>query len=334
MDVNRREFLSRLGLAGVGGSLACLGCDSAQAAEPPSDLSEGRGVLVDLTKCNGCRRCEAACRSAAGFDVPTEEELKDRAVFAEYRRPGPDSLTTVNRFAVEDGRNGDRQVYAKSNCLHCLDPACASACLVGAIQKQPNGAVTYEAHKCMGCRYCMIACPFQVPAYEYANALTPQVRKCTFCSNEGNPNKGGVPACVQACPKESLTFGTRSELLGRAHEKIRQHPDMYIDHVYGEHEVGGTSWLYLSNVRFEELGFLDLGSEAPPRLTEAIQHAVFKQWMPPLALFGTLGVIMWLSRQQQVQAAEQSAHAGALPVDESQENRRAGSHLVDEGVTS
>jgi Fe-S-cluster-containing dehydrogenase component len=188
--------------------------------------------------------------------------------------------------------------FAKANCFHCNDPACVSACLVGAFSKQPDGAVTYDAWKCMGCRYCMVACPFQIPTYEYDNALTPQVRKCTLCANEGNPNKGGVPACVKTCPQECLTYGKRSELLVRAREKIRSEPEVYSEHIYGEHEAGGTSWLYLGpkDSSFEELGFLDLGASPPPMRTERIQHGIFKYFIPPLAGYALLGAVMWVTR--------------------------------------
>ena len=298
MEVDRRDFLKRTALVAVGGSVVGLDPERAGAwgAGPASD--DAMGVLVDLTKCNGCRQCEAACQRANGFDVPTPEELKDAAVFNERRLPGPSCYTTVNRFLARSGEGEERAIYVKANCLHCIDPACVSACIVGALQKEPGGAVTYDPWKCMGCRYCMVACPFQIPAYEYNNVLTPQVRKCTLCQNEGNPNKGGVPACVQACPKECLTYGKRSELLARAHQRIAAHPDTYIDHVYGEHEAGGTTWLYLSGVPFEEIGFLKVDPEAPPRLTEAIQHGVFNYFVPPVAWCGLLGLAMLMTRPE------------------------------------
>ena len=278
--------------------MADRGCGRALASEGHPVSDDWMGVLVDLTKCNGCRQCEAACQRVNGFEVPTAEALKDRSVFAEHRRPGPHSHTTVNAFPGRTDEPEPRPIYVKANCLHCNDPACVSACLVGAMRKQANGAVTYDAWKCMGCRYCMVACPFQIPTYEYDNALTPQVRKCTFCSNDGNPNKGGVPACVEACPKECLTYGKRSELLARAREKITLHPDVYIDHVYGEYEAGGTSWLYLSAVPFEQLAFLKVDPTAPPRLTEVIQHGVFKYFIPPVAWCAALGIAMWMGRSE------------------------------------
>ena len=261
------------------------------------------GVLVDLTQCNGCRQCEAACQKSAGFAASTAEGLQDRSVFRDHRRPGPQSYTTVNEFSGPPNGGEARAVYVKANCLHCNDPACASACLVSALRKQPNGAVTYEAWKCMGCRYCMVACPFQIPTYEYDNVFTPQVRKCTFCVDAAHPERAVVPACVQACPKECLTYGKRSDLRARARARIAEHPDVFVDHVYGEHEAGGTSWLYLSGVPFEKLGFLKVGAEAPPRLSETIQHGVFKHFVPPVVWVTALGIAMWMTRTEAVHTA-------------------------------
>ena len=150
----------------------------------------------------------------------------------------------------------------------------------------------------MGCRYCMVACPFQMPTYEYDNAFTPQMRKCTLCFDAKHAGNGDIPACVKACPKECLTYGKRSELLERAHQKIEQHPGTYIDHIYGEHEAGGTSWLYLSAVPFHELGLLRVDPDAPPRLSEAIQHGVFKHFVPPAAWCSVLALAMWLTKPE------------------------------------
>lgn len=259
-------------------------------------------VLMDITQCVGCRKCEFACGQAAGFRVPPIESFDDRTVFEHDRRPGPASYTVVNRYAP--GAYPER--FVKVNCLHCNEPACASACLVGALQKTATGAVVYDAWKCMGCRYCMVACPFQVPAYEYDNAFTPQVRKCTMCA-ERIANGSRVPACVEICPKECLTYGRRHELLALAHDRIRSHPDGYVDHVYGEHEAGGTNWLYLSDRPFEELGFPPLSSTPPTAMTTGMQHAMFKHWVPPISLYILLGTVMWLTRRT---AGEQGKSGG------------------------
>lgn len=308
MPINRRGFFKVLGTAGA--AVATGGASvRASSNDPDHDAADyAVGVLVDIPNCIGCRKCEFACRKAAGFDVPPIETFDDKSVFDETRRPAPDSYTVVNRYPNPNDET--KPVYTKINCLHCVDPACASACLVGALSKNEKGPVTYDPWKCMGCRYCMVACPFQIPTYDYDTPLTPQVRKCTLCFDRLEHGED-VPACVKICPQDCLTFGKRSDLLQIAHDKIAARPDVYVDHVYGEHEVGGTSWLYLSSVPFEKLGFLTLSDEAPPRLTETIQHGIFKGFVAPVALYGLLGMIMWLSRRPQEAAVVAANDGGA-----------------------
>ena len=157
----------------------------------------------------------------------------------------------MNRYDPEDGPRGP--VYRKVQCNHCNEPGCASACPVRAYTKTPEGAVLYDKDLCFGCRYCMVACPFSVPAYDYGSALEPRVEKCTFCHER--VKAGGIPACAEACPVEAVRFGRRKDLVTLARERIRKHPGRYVDRVYGEHEVGGTGWLYLSGVPFEQIDF-------------------------------------------------------------------------------
>ncbi len=306
MDLGRREFIEKIGFLTAATTIPEPSEAGISTSGSPAN-DERLGVLVDIPNCIGCRKCEFACQEAAGLNPPPIKNFDDQSVFADLRRPSPSSYTTVNRYA--NAAKPSAPVYVKLNCLHCNEPACASACLVGALRKQPNGAVTYDANKCMGCRYCMVACPFQIPTYDYDNPLTPQVRKCSLCF-EHISKKGRVPACVKICPRECLTFGKRSELLALAHEKVRRHPENYQQHVYGEFEAGGTSWLYLSAVPFAELGFLTLPGTSPARLTETIQHAVFKRWMPPLALYGLLGLTMWLGRRNEEVVDHDRAQTG------------------------
>jgi hypothetical protein len=138
----------------------------------------------------------------------------------------------------------------------------------------------------------MVACPFQVPAYEYHNTLTPKVRKCVFCF-EKRLARGGVPACVESCPMQVMTFGPRTDLIRLAREKIEGDPGRYVPHVYGESEVGGTAWMYLSSVPFQEIDLPALGYHPVPGYTEPVQHLLFKWFLPPLGLYGALGGIMW-----------------------------------------
>jgi Fe-S-cluster-containing dehydrogenase component len=167
----------------------------------------------------------------------------------------------VNRFT---NPRDSRPVYVKKQCMHCEEPGCQSACFVDAFNKTGKGAVIYNPDVCVGCRYCMIACPFDIPAYEYDEPLTPRVTKCTFCFDRIS-REGQVPACVQICPTETLRFGKRNELINLAHQRIRNNPRRYINHIYGEHEVGGTSWLYLSSAPFDKIGFrTDIGKKPIP----------------------------------------------------------------------
>lgn len=293
MGQNRREFIK---LAGTAGVAVVAGARSARAATGPHVSENTMGVLVDIPLCVGCRRCEFACQDTAGFHPPPINTFEDKSVMQEPRRPHPRSYTVINQYP--NPKDETKPIYNKFNCLHCNDPACLSACLVTAFSKQANGAVVYDPGRCMGCRYCMIACPFEIPTYEYDDALTPEVRKCNLCA-QLVPDKQEVPSCVKICPEEVMTYGRRTDLLELAHEKIRDHPDVYVDHVYGEHEAGGTSWLWLSSVPFEEVGFHNTDTRPPPRLTESIQHSEFKHFVPPLMLYGLLGAAMWLTKPEE-----------------------------------
>jgi len=289
MEINRRNFLKQLGSIS---SFVLLGKSiKAQAAEHSIKSSKNYfGVLVDTTLCVGCRSCEKACNQI-NQDLPrkTPDFFQDKSVFEKRRRMDDETYTVVNRYFPE---GQEKPVYVKFQCMHCVEPACVSACIVGAFSKQPNGAVIYDSWKCIGCRYCIAACPFQVPAYEFNNAFTPKVRKCTFCF-EKRTLKGEIPACVEACPMEAMVFGKRDELIELARERIKRYPDRYVPHIYGEHELGGTSWLYLSSVPFEQIDLPKFGIKSIPSYTEPIQHAIFKHFIPPLVLYGLLGGLMW-----------------------------------------
>jgi formate dehydrogenase iron-sulfur subunit len=292
MKQSRRSFLKLLGASGV---MAAAG--PVEASEGPHVSSDTMGCLVELSLCIGCRKCEAACNESNKLPEP-KESFDDQAILDTFRRPDSEKLTVINKHEVE----GHGPIYSKAQCMHCLDPACVSACIVGALLKDPMGPVAYDADKCIGCRYCMIACPFQIPAYEYHEVLTPEVVKCNFCADK--LGEGETPACVSICPEEAITFGKRSDLLEIAKDRISSEPKPnrkhtpLINHIYGANEVGGTSWMYLSPVPFEKLGFLELPDKAPPRMTESIQHGIFKYFAPPAMLFGLLSASMHLLKNR------------------------------------
>lgn len=236
MNITRRDFLK------VAGAAAALAPGAARASQ---SASGAKGLLIDTTRCAGCRGCEAACSEANGLPAP--ERAGDRAVFDARRATSPDAFTVVNR--VERQGDAQKSRYAKTACMHCLEPACASACPARALDKTPEGPVVYHKERCLGCRYCMMACPFEIPRFEYAST-TPRIRKCELCAER--QKQGKVPACAAACPTGAIEFGEREELLEVAKKRVWGEPDRYVHHIYGEREVGGTSVLYLADVAFEK----------------------------------------------------------------------------------
>jgi Fe-S-cluster-containing dehydrogenase component len=293
---DRRAFV-KLGLAAAAGGAAPLQASGVEDSHPV--CPDYVGVLVDTTLCIGCRKCEEACNR--NNHLPrTPESFADREVLRRFRRPSAGAYTVVNQFP--GGPSPDQAAlpatFAKVQCMHCLIPSCVSACIVGALTKAPDGAVVYNPTICMGCRYCMVACPFEVPAYEYHTALTPRVRKCQFCADQAK-GTGANPACAAACPTETLVFGKRADLLAIAHKRLEERPDRYVQHVYGEEEVGGTGWLYLTGRPVNEIGLLNLPGRAPALRTEAIQHGIFKYGILPVAFYGTLAGIMWYNHRRE-----------------------------------
>jgi Fe-S-cluster-containing dehydrogenase component len=290
--LGRRDFLRRTAALGAG-----VGCAAARpaCAGPENVLSTDRmGVLVDTTVCIGCRNCEWACREAHGLPAGDLASYEDGAPFERMRRPDDTALTVVNRH--ENPSQPGSPVYCKVQCMHCARPACVSACIVGALSKGADGAVVWDDGKCIGCRYCMVACPFQVPAFEYHKALQPRIMKCDFCA--ARRAGGGLPACVEICPVEALTFGPREELVNVARNRIRRHPGRYVIHIYGEYEVGGTDWMYLAATDFGRLAFPKLGQRPAPGVSESIQHGIFAYFVPPVSLYALLGVIMWMAKHK------------------------------------
>ena len=293
MEINRRSFFKVSGVMAAAPIVTeTRGADAARGSVPLDNIF---GCLVDTTLCVGCRKCEQACNERHGLPKP-RDSFDEQTVLENERRMDETAYTVVNKYYPKNIGTltwRQRPTFVKFQCMHCNDPSCVSACIVGALTKQENGMVVYDVKKCIGCRYCMVACPFQVPAYEYDDPLTPHVRKCTFCYD--TVKDGGLPACAQVCPREVMTFGTKKELMRLARWKIKNSPGKYVDHIYGEHEVGGTSWLYLASEPFDTIGFPKLGTAPPPRLTEAIQHGLFQYMAAPIALYGILGGIMWFT---------------------------------------
>jgi len=239
--VSRRDFLR----SSVAVSAAVIASRWAYASPPPTATpAEGVGVLVDVTRCIGCRACVRACN-------------------VRNRLPQADTATTVwdgtrdelrydHWTAVNAVGGAERPpVSVKRQCMHCLEPACVSVCPVGAMAQQASGAVIYRAERCVGCRYCLLACPFSVPKFQWDSGVAPVVGKCQFCAQHADASG---PACVAACPTGALKFGKREEMLAEARFRVHARPDRYHPQIYGEREAGGTAWLYLADRPAEQLG--------------------------------------------------------------------------------
>lgn len=275
--MDRRRFLKILGTgmaSAAGKSLIAPGSTLAEKAQ--AEGVEFFGVLVDTTRCIGCRRCEKGCAEVNSKPVP---DISDKTAFEKRRDMSVTQWTVVNRFETEKGT-----VFVKRQCMHCNQPACASACLVKAMKKTKTGPVTWDTN-CLGCRYCMVSCPFDVPKFEH-HAAIPTLEKCSFCTQR--LKEGEVPGCVAACPAEALIFGSRRDVVAEAERRIAQHPDKYYPHIYGEHEAGGSSWMYLSAVPFEQIGFRsDIGTKPYPEYTTGFLYAVpFILLLWPTAMLG------------------------------------------------
>lgn len=289
---NRRDFLKSAAVIGA----VSAGMTATAKASQGNILSEDRmGVLVDTTACIGCRHCEWACKKAHDLPAGDLADYQNHDVFSKMRRPDTTALTVVNEF--KNKKNPLTPTNVKVQCMHCDHPACASACIVGAFTKNENGSVIWDTAKCIGCRYCMVACPFQIPTFEYQKTIEPEIMKCDFCKNR--TKDGLLPACIEICPMEVMTFGPRSEIIKITREKIAIYPERYKNYIFGEKEVGGTSWMYIGSEDMWKLGFPKLKHTTAPGVSESIQHGLFSYFVPPIALYSLLGGMMWLTKKRQ-----------------------------------
>jgi formate dehydrogenase iron-sulfur subunit len=313
--MNRRKFLTVMGSAGVASALGTTVATESQASHTYPYFPDSYGVLHDTTRCIGCRRCEEGCQKANKLPEP-KRPFSDLSVTGTKRRTTAYEWTVVNKYQV-----GNVEVFRKLQCYHCQDPACASACFAKCFQKMPDGTVHYEGSQCVGCRYCMVACPFYVPGFQYDEAWDPLVQKCTFCQDR--TQKGLLPACVEACPMEALVFGKRSDLIKIARQRMRDNPERYVDYIYGEHDAGGTAWLTISGVPHNALGMdTHLGNRPMGELTYGALGAVpmiIGFW--PVLFGGVYGVNKFkesVAKREKAKAAEAATEAALKQIEELQ----------------
>jgi Fe-S-cluster-containing dehydrogenase component len=243
------------------------------------------GMLYDATRCIGCQACVVACRQANEMPL----ELSADGLYDAAR-----DLSSSTKNVIKLCRDGDTTSFMKMQCMHCVDPACVSACMFGALHKSEHGVVAYDVNRCIGCRYCQVACPFNVPKFEW-NDPTPKIVKCELCRHRAQG-----PACCEVCPAQAVVYGRREDLIAEAHRRIDENPGRYVPKVYGEFDGGGTQVLYLSAVPFEKLGLPDLGDESVPHLSETIQHGIYQGFTVPIAIYGLLAGVIWRNRRAEL----------------------------------
>jgi len=249
-----------------------------------------KATLIDLTRCIGCRGCQVACKEW------NERSVKKTALTGNFTNPpelNSETFTHI-RYVEDDKSDLPAWSFVKNQCLHCKKPACASVCPVEALKKTEAGPVTYTFERCIGCRYCMLACPFYIPKYEWEKAI-PWVRKCTFCADR--IQEGMVPACIKVCPTNTMVYGEYDDIMKEANTRLANNPGNYVNHIYGKDEAGGTSWIYLSAVPFESLGFnLNVPNTALPDLT----WAYISKIPAVIGVVLTAGAISWaITRRNQ-----------------------------------
>jgi Fe-S-cluster-containing dehydrogenase component len=292
----RRQFLKLVGATG-----AAILADSALADTPRQRPvnNEELGMLYDATRCVGCKACMAACKrvnhdyGALSYEHATFDP--DRLWDA------PSDLSGSTRTLIKLHKVSEKRwSYVKYSCMHCQEPSCVSVCPVSAMTKDKvSGIVDYDKNKCIGCRYCQIACAFNIPRFQWERKA-PQIVKCDLCRSTNLKGKG-VTACAEVCPVGAISFGKRGDLLKQARTRISDNPARYINYVYGEHELGGTNHLYLAGIPFSDLGLSRLPDRAPAEFSEHIQHTIYKGFVAPLALYSMLCLIAIRNRKKREQ---------------------------------
>ena len=295
MNLTRRNFLK---VCGASAATLGIGAKMPPPITPPgpnpAPISRNwdYSVLFDANRCIGCKLCQITCKQVN--NLPADNNVVSLSAttlsLIDFKNISP----TASKPVIKP---------VKRQCMHCEEPACVSVCPVGALYKKENGVVAYDADKCIGCRYCMTACPFDVPKYNWDSA-NPKINKCAAqCLDDGTRT---MPACVQVCPVQALQYGKRDQLLALAHDRIDKNRDKYVGTIYGEKEIGGTSWLYVSGVPFDQLGFrTDLGETPMPQYTANIMERM--PWIIGAIVTFLTGVAWWTHRTEPRQLVQAPA---------------------------
>lgn len=292
MTLSRRDVLKSLG---TGAAVAAAGATTVAASsrnpQPPTDAI---AMLYDATTCIGCKACVSACTTANGL-------IPDTTLSGGIWQM-PTDLNAQTKNIILLAKDGEKHSFVKRQCMHCVDPACVAGCPFTALEKGKYGIVEWDGSKCIGCRYCEISCPFDVPRFEWAE-FNPKIVKCEFCNHR--LAEGQQPACTEACPTGAVIFGTRQQLLQVARQRIEASPGKYYqDRVYGEGDLGGTQVLYLSHLPFETLGLPEVGTESRAHYGTKVHNVIYKGMAIPLAVY----VVLVAAIKRRWKVMEEEAH--------------------------
>jgi len=295
MKKTRRDFIKS---AAVGGAFVAAPF-SLHASEELKASENAVGMLYDSTLCVGCKACVTRCKQVNDMAAVASPNDKDRLW------DSPDDLDYRTRNIIKLYKEDDKHfAYVKQQCMHCIKPSCVSACPVSAMQKEDErGIVFYDKNKCIGCRYCQIACPFNIPKFEWPEKF-PKIVKCDLCKFT-NLKVKGEPACCETCPTGAVIFGKRKDLMAEAKRRLVTSPSKYTGEIYGEYEVGGTNVIYLAGTDFSNLGFPELEKESAAVRSEHIQHTLYKGFIAPVALYGFLAMVALKNRKSAKQVEKE-----------------------------
>jgi len=292
MSTDRRAFFKNIAAAATLTTIPV----AALAREKKAASPEAVGLLYDSTKCIGCKACVAKCKEVNKLESDTDG-------YGGGLYDAPDSLNGTTKNIIQLYKTADEQSFVKKQCMHCIDPACVGACMLGALKKDKLGIVSYNVDKCVGCRYCEAVCPFNVPKFQWTS-VAPRIVKCELCKER--IAEGKEPGCTEVCPRKAVIYGKYTDLLDEAHRRLAAEPDKYVPKVYGEHELGGTQVLYLSNVEFEKLGFRFSQERSVPDLQQSVSHGIYKGFVGPVALYALLGAVLFRNRNKSDDAEKES----------------------------
>lgn len=256
MQLNRREFMKTVTKTiGIGAGIALFG-NSLPSKKAVAASQSAKAILYDMTVCRGCSGCEVLCRRY--YDLPRIND-EDNKTDGNIPKLVPNMYTKVQKIDCTTSEGDDR--YIKWQCMHCVEPTCTTVCPTSALYKTDEGPVKYDISRCIGCQYCVSACPFSIPHYDWetGNGIT----KCLMCADR--LSEGEQPVCVENCPLGALKIDDRTLIIADA--RRMQDEGKY---VYGIDEYGGTSWIYVSDIPFDEIGFPYPEEDSYPNISRAM----------------------------------------------------------------